>query len=58
MVSPFGFSLASFFQGALLSLSHLLAFDLALSLGGQLGMPARYKRPITWSISSARLSIA
>ena len=36
MVSPFGFSLASFFHGAPLSLSHLAGSPFGLSLGAQL----------------------
>ncbi|MNR60502.1 hypothetical protein D3C85_1820030 [compost metagenome] len=31
---------------------------LGFSLGAQLVMPARWRRAITWSISSARLSMA
>src|SRR5690606_10226868 len=58
MVSPLGFSLSSFFQGAPLSLSHLEGSLRALSLGGQLVIPTRCSRAMIWSISSARVSIA
>ena len=58
MVSPFGFSLASFFHGAPLSLSHLSGELFGLSFGAHAAMPARSSRAITWSISSASVSIA
>ncbi len=58
MVSPFGFSSPSFFQGAWSLDSHFDASLFGLSLGAHWLMPARCKRAMTWSISSARLSMA
>src|SRR6201989_1207418 len=58
MVSPFGFSLGSLAHGASLLLSHFDGALFGLSLGAQCAMPARCRRPITSSISLARLSIA
>ncbi|MNF07701.1 hypothetical protein D3C80_2079370 [compost metagenome] len=58
MVSPFGFSLASFFHGAWSFDSHLAGSPFGLSLGAQLLMPARCSRAMTWSISSASVSMA
>src|SRR3546814_15649235 len=51
-------SLASFFQGACLSLSHLDGSLLGLSLGAQWLMPARSRRAMTAYISLARISMA
>ena len=58
MVSPFGFSFASFFHGACLSLRYLAGSPRGFSFGAQCAMPARPRRSITSSISFARLSIA
>src|SRR6218665_502957 len=58
MVAPLGFSLASLAHGACLSLSHLEGSLLGFSLGAQWAMPARSRRAITWSISSASVSMA